>query len=218
MQCLEKFVLYRTIKYMPLLLLVVFCVSIGPTHAGAKEDALASLVATVQDITSIRSRFVQETDILMFKQPMESRGVLLYVRPNALLWEYQEPFVEGFSLYNGQVSRWEGSRGAMASQTRQDPVSTIIANNLVAWIALDLETIRKEYVVEVIGIDPISLRLTPKSRGLKDILADLVITFQPDGVAQTVIIRETRGGKTTITFMDTVTNKTIDPAEFPLQR
>ena len=187
----------------------------GGPRALAEGKTLESLLAAVQGISSIRTSFTQTTDIPMFSQPLKVQGILLYSRPGSLLWEYQEPFVEGFSLKDGRIVRWENSRTNMIGKgAGQDPVAAIIADNLMAWVSLDLEKIRREYEVEVTGTAPVTLRLVPNNKGLREIIADLTIAFQVNGVASSVVLREARGGSTTISFFNTAINAGINPAEF----
>ena len=209
---------FRNSRYISLFFFACCLLVMGGSPralAGDREKSLETLVAAVQGISSIRTNFTQTTDIPMFSQPLKVQGILLYARPAALLWEYQEPFVEGFSLKDGRIVRWENSRASVVGKgAGQDPVAAIIADNLMAWVSLDLEKIRREYDVKVTGTAPVTLHLVPKNKGLQEIIADLTISFQANGVASSVVLREARGGSTTISFYNTVINAGINPAEF----
>ena len=186
------------------------------SRADNTDISLDNLIAKIQGISGIRTSFVQITDIPMFTQPIRVHGILLYSRPSALLWEYQKPFLDGFSLKNGKIVRWENSRSNTIGKERgQDPVAELIADNLMAWISLDLGKIQQQYSVVVTKSTPITLHLVPKNKSLREVVAGLEITFQDNGIASSVVLREARGGSTSITFVDTVINGTIDPAEFP---
>ena len=193
-----------------------FLFSALPQGVARAEDLPESFLAAVKGIQSIQTTFVMETHIPMFTEPMRAKGVLLFQRPDALLWEYQEPFVEGFCVKNKEVVRWEGARSNIAARpTGNDQVSVLLAKNLLLWIALDIDAIGREYDITVANTKPISLNLTPKSKGLREILAGLTIVFQDGGVAKLVTIRETQGGTTTILFVDTVINADVNPSDFP---
>jgi Outer membrane lipoprotein-sorting protein len=197
---------------------LLFCFFFFTIPCARSADLPESFLASITNIQSIRTRFVSETRIPMFNDPVQTNGVLLFLRPNSLLWEYQYPFVEGFCLRDKEVVLWEGARCNISVQPgEQDQMSLILAKYLMSWIALDLEVIGEEYEITATNINPVSLRLTPKSKGLKEIIAGLSIVFQEGGVAEKVTIHETQGGTTTITFVDTVINGTINSSEFPQQ-
>ena len=212
-------VFFRIPQYISLFF-ILCCLSVAgfssPAPAQTRESRLDELITAVRDISSIRANFVQITDIPMFAQPVKTHGLLLYLKPDSLLWEYQRPFVEGFSLKNGRVVRWENSRAnIIGKEAGQDRLTSLIADKLMAWVSLDLERIRQEYTVEVIDAAPVTIFLVPKGKNLREIVANLTITFQANGVASSVVLREARGGATTISFIDTVINTAISPAEFP---
>jgi outer membrane lipoprotein-sorting protein len=179
------------------------------------EDFLAELGRNVATVSTVRSNFIQETVIPMFAHPMRTNGRFVFKRPDALIWEHVSPLSEGFSLKDGKGYRWEDGREKRISFTaRQDPVAAIIARQLVAWITFDIQSISREYSIERIGSEPLRLKMIPLREDMRSVIADITITFTQNGPASLVELTEHRGGKTSITFFDTVVNAPVDDEEF----
>ncbi|MDR2124243.1 MAG: outer membrane lipoprotein carrier protein LolA [Desulfovibrio sp.] len=169
---------------------------------------LKKLTASIE---TLACDFRQTTDIPLFIRPMVSEGVMRFKKPGNLLWEYTKPLRQGFALTDGKGFRWEEDReNRVPFTTTKDPLAGFIARQIPAWIIFDRKWIEEEYAVSVDSDSPLSLTLEPKRRDVRAVLTALNITFSPDGVADTVIIREARGGTTTIRFWNVTLNGPMD--------
>ncbi|MDR2726570.1 MAG: outer membrane lipoprotein carrier protein LolA [Deltaproteobacteria bacterium] len=202
-----------------LLLFLIACLL--PPFACAAEPLLAdasildALRAKAASVQSIRSDFVQKTHIPMFTNPMQSRGRFMFMRPDALLWEYTEPMAEGFILSGGKGFQWdEGRQSHKPFNPENDPIAAIIARQLVAWITFDTNMIGKEYAIEPTNREPLRLKMTPLRQDIASVIESITITFTPEGPASLVELRERRGGATTIAFTRTMVNVPLDAAAF----
>lgn len=202
----------RVLPYGFAALVLVLCAVPARSFAA---DALAGLKERTASVMTLRSEFVQETAIPMFAQPMRSQGRFLFKRPNSLRWEFTSPMREGFALKGDTGVRWEdGGAVRTAFTAKTDPVAGVIARQLMAWITFDLASINREYTVETLGETPLVLRMTPLREDVRSVIANITITFSAEGPASLVAIQETRGGKTTIAFANTVVNGPVDDGEF----
>jgi outer membrane lipoprotein-sorting protein len=181
--------------------------------AQATQTALAELKARTDRLVSLRGEFIQETDIPMFSAPMRSRGRLLFRRPDALRWEYLEPLREGFVLVGATGFRWEKDV-RYAFTPGGDPLAGLIAGQLTAWLTFDRARIERDYRIEALSLEPIRLKMTPLSATAGGVVASITIVFTPEGVASSVRIDESKGGSTTISFIDTLVNQPLDDKEF----
>ena len=195
-------------------LILVFFASIFPAKA-AEPDFLAPLKAQVATVQTIRSEFTQETVIPMFAKPMLTQGRFVFKRPDALVWEYTSPIREGFSLRAGKGFRWDDGRESRVAFTAgDDPVATVIARQLVAWITFDTDSLSSEYVIEKAGDTPLILKMVPRKDDVRSVIAAIAVTFSPEGPARLVEVFEVRGGKTSIAFTGTIVNAPIADEEF----
>jgi outer membrane lipoprotein carrier protein len=179
------------------------------------EDFLTDLERKLATVTTVRSDFIQETAIPMFANPMRTDGRFIFKHPDALIWEYLSPLNEGFSLKDGKGYRWENGRENRVSFTAQeDPVAAIIARQLVAWITFDIQSISREYHVERVESKALQLKMTPLREDMRSVIADITITFSQEGPASLVELNERGGGRTSITFFNTVINAPVNNEEF----
>ena len=133
-----------------LLMLLALMVSTNPARAGEAEtlDFLRQKTAT---LTSVKSTFVQTTRIPMFESPVVSQGAFAFARPDRLRWEYTSPIREGFVLNGRTGFRWDSDPSNRTPfNAGSDPVAAIIAKQLITWITLDLDLIRKAYDIAVV--------------------------------------------------------------------
>jgi outer membrane lipoprotein-sorting protein len=195
------------------LTLIVFTLAFPQAiHA---ENFLADLEQKVAAVTTVRSDFIQETAIPMFAKPMRTYGQFIFKRPNALLWEYVSPLNEGFSLKDGKGYRWEGGReNKIFFTAREDPIAAIIARQLVSWITFDIQDISREYRIERVESEALRLKMTPLHEDMQSVIANITISFNQDGSASLVELAEQGGGKTSITFFETLVNVPVEDEEF----
>lgn len=185
------------------------------TAAAAEPEYLTSLKEKAASVTTIRSDFTQETVIPMFAKPMVSQGRFVFKRPNALIWEFTSPMREGFSLKDGKGFRWDDGRESRVPFTAgDDPVATVIARQLLAWITFDTGSLETEYAIEKTNDAPLTLKMTPRREDVRSVIAAIAVTFSPEGPATLVEVLEERGGKTSIAFSNTVINAPVPDAEF----
>ena len=181
----------------------------------AEPDFLLHLKEQVSTVHTICSDFSQETIIPLFAKPMLTQGRFVFKRPDALVWEYISPMQEGFSLRDGKGFRWEDGRESRVSFTAgDDPVATVIARQLMAWITFDTKSLGAEYIIEKAGDVPLALKMTPRKDDVRSVITAIVVTFSPEGPAKLVEVFEEQGGKTSIAFTNTVVNAPVADGEF----
>lgn len=208
-------------KAVPLSLLfyaMLFLLSLAPmpAHASQEEASLSALEASVQKLNSIQATFTQTTKNTMFSSQLSSKGNFAFQRPDKLLWEYTSPFIEGFAINGSQAAKWKKDRAsAITFATFSDPLTQLLATELIHWITLDLDWIESSYTVSVTSTAPITLKLTPKQQTISSIIDHLLVSFTEQGVAQSVVIQEqSNQGTTTIEFSDVHVNPSLPNSLF----
>ena len=83
-------------------------VGIGFVYAGTqsqKEDPIVeSIVKECARMESMSCDFRQVRTVPLMDAPQESRGRMLYRRPDALKWSYTEPFVNSFTIDGDMIT------------------------------------------------------------------------------------------------------------------
>ena len=175
------------------------------------KDTLALLKEQAAAMTTVNSDFIQETSLPMFKEPLRSRGRFAFAKPDALLWEYLSPVPEGFVLRGSSGFRWQDDKKNRVPFTSgSDPVAAIIARQITAWIIFDMQSITREYRIDQLPEPGMRLQMTPLKKDVAAVINSIIITFTPQGPASTVEITEARGGRTVISFTNTIVNAPLD--------
>jgi outer membrane lipoprotein carrier protein len=179
------------------------------------EDALERLKSLTASVDTLRCDFTQTTNIPLFANPVESRGKLLFKKPDSLVWEYTSPTAQGLVFSGGKGFRWEEEKNRRVPfTTAEDPVASLVAAQMLAWIRFDRSWMEARYAVHSGGKDGLSFLLIPKNADLRSILASLSIRFADDGVARTILLKEASGGSTTIQLHNVAVNGPSDAGEF----
>lgn len=179
------------------------------------EKALLFLQRQAASLASLSCEFIQESTIPLFAQPVTSTGILRFKRPDKLVWQYTKPVQAGFALNGSKGFRWEGSReNRMEFTTANDPVASFVGTQLLSWIRFDLESIRARYAIEVQSNAPLTLLLTPTREEVRSVLRALQISFDDQGIAQTVTLFEAQGGTTSIRFLRVQANAPLSDEAF----
>lgn len=192
---------------------IIFLLTLLPMQAYASSDdlSLSALKESVQKLHSIQTTFTQTTKNPMFSTQLVSKGNFAFQRPDKLLWEYTSPFVEGFAINGSEAAKWKKQKtSAVTFATASDPLTQLLATELIHWITLDLNWIESSYAVTVISTTPTTLKLIPKQQAVNSIIDYLLITFSKQGVAKSVVIQEQSSqGTTTIVFSDIRVNPSL---------
>ncbi len=179
-------------------------------------DELAALIRERDaKITSLSCAFTQTSTAPMFSAPLVSRGRMLFRAPDALRWEYLHPVEQGFILTKERITRWENGRQTRSSlPPDQDPLALFLGRQLLAWVGADTSAIGREYAVTLVRRNPLELSLAPRSSGAREVVRELRLRFNDQGVATFVHLTETGGGSTRLDFSDIRLNEALNPVEF----
>ena len=175
----------------------------GPLSAddSAARERLESLRAALADIQSLSGDFTQEKKLDFLKEPVRSRGVFYFARPDYLHWEYLEPAVSGLELEGGRARAWTGPPDQRSPQPEaMAEAARLAAGQVLIWMNLDPEGILAAYQVSVTQEKPLRLTVIPKRAGARKYIESLEVEFSADlRTVRQVTLREPES-RTTLTF------------------
>jgi len=157
--------------------------------------------------------FVQEKTSALVTGKAVAKGILLYQSPSALRWEYKEPIPSTLILSgnNAVLLNKEGKKVGDARMLKQ--LAGMIIN------VINGESIKsdKQFSTEIFQTDNSRIRvvLTPVQKRLKDFYSTIEMVL--DGktlLADRIILNESSGDKTVISFTDKELNGEIPQTEF----
>ncbi|WP_373497807.1 outer membrane lipoprotein carrier protein LolA [Desulfococcus sp.] len=164
-------------------------------------------------IQSVQADFVQEKHMKILAVPLASAGKLRFRMPDALRWEYTEPFRSVLLLSSGRGRRYihsgdgwaeEGAAGIEAMQ--------VVLGEITHWLNGDFAA-NPDFTADLSPDRKITL--TPKSPGLGRIIERIVLDLSATpGIIDAVTIHEGPGSFTRLTFQAPVLNQPIADAVF----
>jgi outer membrane lipoprotein-sorting protein len=165
-----------------LLLLLVLAASTTPCPAQElPTDTLDALRGLRDGLRLVHGEFTQEKELAMFEQPLISRGRFLIRPPEDIDWIYTEPAEFGFSIRDGEVTRWNAVSGtSRTTPLARDPILAVIQEQMLAWSTMDTATLERFFSFRQYADDPIGLEFTPKKSALGAIISRVRIRLAAD--------------------------------------
>lgn len=175
-------------------------------EGASKESFLARVEKAMSAVQSVAATFQQDKKLSIFKDVVQSKGVLTFASPNSLRWEITEPFrsilivagsnVAKFEFVDGKRRVLQLGRGADLLQIAMERIRQLFVGKFD----------RTEYVVEAAEKPIPIVRLTPKGSAPSQLLSiELQLASALDAV-NTVIIRERSGDSTVMRFTQVARN------------
>ncbi len=160
--------------------------------------------------------FSETKTIALLSKPVVSEGRLFFARPACLRWEVLRPVESGFATDGAQVMRWHQRTGKSERvQNESLPILQEVCANIMTWITADLDAIRRQYDVRILGTAPVTLELRPLRQDAKAFIATVTVRFAQGGTqVEAVTLREPGGDTTEIAFRNVEFNRELDRALF----
>lgn len=203
------------------LLILGFCVSPGRSGAESGEapaaGALARMEQALADVHTVRTRFVQEQTLALFKNTLVSRGSILVEPPAKLLWRVESPIRYVLAIDGKQAKQWDGETGKTQTIALDDnPVFSAVAEQLSAWFGGHYGLLARDYDIARRSEGPPVFEFVPKPESPAAKMLKLVtVSFREDERYIAAIRIEDCGGDVTVLkFEETEINVPLGPGEW----
>ncbi len=167
------------------------------SRAGEPTADLAALWGQMAKVGQVSAEFEQTQQRAILKQPLVSKGVLAFQRPDRLRWEVRSPSPSVFILQGTRIAMAYPALGiTQEHDLAEQPEAARIVAAMLVWLAADLEAVERDYVV---SFDGHIATLTPKTASLRAMLAwvELTIAGTPPHV-QRILLAEPSGDQVSI--------------------
>lgn len=194
-----------------LYLIVILSVASVLGFAQTNCDIMQTLSQTAASMTCMNCRFIQQKTMAMLAEPTVSEGLMNYIAPDKMQWEYTTPFsfalvVDGekiTKITNGNEELLDAKSGRMYQGIVNIIMSSATGKNLFDRSMFD--------VVITDDGDYWKAAMTPKKRDMKRMFSQLTFYFDKrNNVISKVVMNEASGDVTTIQFFDVKINELCD--------
>jgi outer membrane lipoprotein-sorting protein len=181
--------------------------------ADAVQSALADVTKARAGLKTLVAPFTQERTIGLLATAVKSEGEVTLVRPDRLRWELKPPDAIVYFITPEGLAYSAKGGAASVSKAAAGRFGAVLGD-LTVFLGGDLEKLRARYDLDVQTREG-SLVLTarPKADDLKKLVKSIETTFAPElWAVRRVVIEETGGDRSVITFGKSARDVKVDPA------
>jgi outer membrane lipoprotein-sorting protein len=182
---------------------------IALTPISGLPSELLPLKAKLGQIENLRADFTQKRYWSALKEPLITRGTVSFTKPDRLHWKTLPP-AESELILTGKraVIRYPALKTEETFDFSSQPGMGAAFENILAVFQGNFEKLEPLYNLAILKTKPLQLQLQPKSEKLMRILEKLELTFRSDFLLDTVVVRESGGDRTEISFQ----NQKVEPS------
>lgn len=166
----------------------------------AEPDLLQHVLAQLGQHARVRASFVQTRENPALAQPQISRGQLLFVAGQGMLWQVQTPYTESIALTHGRSSRVDDQGRAIASGNDRGVAQ--VSQMLDSLLSGQPDEALRQFSVEASGnLQQWTLSFTPRQSRMARVLRK--IELHGDAFLQAIHLDMQNGESTAIQFEQT---------------
>jgi outer membrane lipoprotein-sorting protein len=175
----------------------------------------------VSDFRSLKTDFVQEKDLAIFKNKIVLKGRIYLQKPGRIAWHVDTPVKFSVLITDTMIRQWdEDTDQVQEISLSKNPVFKVALGQLTTWFNGDYISLLNDYTVRIRRQNPVVLEFFPKeTNAAKKFIKSITITFREDEkYLKQIKIQETSGDRTTLTFEGTVLNAPVEERFFKVDR
>ncbi|HUJ19843.1 MAG TPA: outer membrane lipoprotein carrier protein LolA [Nitrospirota bacterium] len=220
--------LRKLMKFCAPILLLVF-VNLPVTliasekPAGGQPDMavfLAELGKRVSDFSTLKTDFLQEKEMAMFKEKLVMKGRIYLQKPNKVAWHVDSPVRYSVLITDRVIRQWdEDTNRVQEISLAKNPIFQNVLNQITVWFSGDYSSLLAVNDIRQVQNDPLVLEFVPQEKNVaRKVIKSITITFRDDGkYLKQIRIKEVSGDVTTIIFLNTLLNVPLDSSSFEVK-
>jgi len=218
---------------IPLLLAAVWCLMFtsgrlmaadaGKAGEPAPAD-LSALLSTigkkVSDFKTLKTDFVQEKEMAMFKEKLVLKGRIYLQKPNKVAWHVDKPLRYSVLITDKYIRQWDAETNQVQELSlAKNPMFQNVIKQLTVWFSGEYGTLLETNDVRLVKRSPLVLEFSPRANNdARKVIKHITVTFREDETyLQQIRMQELGGDVTTITFTNTLLNAPLDSTSFEVK-
>lgn len=207
-----------------LAIIACFCLSLALSSRAQTPPVPARILDLQRSLagtTNVQSDFVQEKRLAMLQRNVVIKGHLTVQQPDRFSWRVTEPVRYTLILEGTNLRQWDETTDQVQQMSLAgNPVFGVVAAQLRAWFAGQLESLLKDFEAGVEDAGPgTRLVFTPREGSFAcKAIRRVALTFREDGrYLQSMDIEELSGDRTWMTFTNTVLNGSVEASAWEVK-
>lgn len=169
---------------------------------------------------TLKTEFVQEKKMVMFKEKLVMKGRIFLEKPNRIAWHVDSPLRYSVLITDKMIRQWdEDTNKVQEISLAKNPVFQNVLGQLTVWFSGEYGSLLETNSVRIVKREPLVLEFIPRDNNVsKKVIKSITITFRPDqNYLQQLRIQEVSGDVTTINFLRTILNVPLDSKSFEVK-
>lgn len=177
------------------------------------NSVLNRLEKNMSGIKTLKTGFVQEKELAVFKQKVVLKGTVYIEKPARLAWHVNQPMKYIMVMSQDMISQWdEDTNKVQKISLSKNPAFEAAIGQMREWFSGTYTPLLKEYEITVLKENPASLKFTPRAQSFAvNVIKSVTVDFRKDEqYIGRIFIEEKSGDTTALTFIDTQLNISLD--------
>jgi len=170
---------------------------------------LSRLEKKMSGIKTLKTSFVQEKELAVFKQKVVLKGTIYIEKPARLAWHVNEPMKYIMVISQNMISQWdEDTNKVQRISLSKNPAFEAAIGQMREWFSGAYTPLLKEYEIILLKDNPASLKFTPRTATFAgNVIKSVTVDFRKDEqYINRIFIEEKSGDTTNLSFVDTHLN------------
>ena len=206
-----------TIRVVTIFLLLFFTAICGYSQDSQVSEktrtdlnaVLNRLEKKMSGIKTLKTGFVQEKELAVFKQKVVLKGTVYIEKPARLAWHVNEPMKYIMVISQDMISQWdEDTNKVQRISLSKNPAFEAAIGQMQKWFSGEYTPLLKEYEIVLLKENPASLKFTPRAATFAgNVIKSVTVDFRKDEqYINRIFIEEKSGDTTNLSFVDTHLN------------
>jgi outer membrane lipoprotein-sorting protein len=194
-------------------------------RGGAAQPAnmpvfLRDLGKKASNFKTLKTEFIQEKKMAMFKEKLVLKGRIFLQKPNRVAWHVDSPLRYSVLITDKLIRQWdEETNQVQEISLAKNPIFQNVLNQLTVWFSGEYGSLLDVNDVRVVKREPLVIEFVPRANNIsKKVIKSITITFRDDQkYLQQIRIQEVSGDVTTLRFFNTIMNTPLDSRSFEVK-
>lgn len=173
------------------------------------NPVLGRLEKKMSGIKTLKTGFVQEKELAVFKQKIILKGTVYIEKPARLAWHVSEPMKYTMVISQNMIIQWdEDTNKVQKISLSGNPAFEAAIGQMRQWFSGIYTPLLKEYEIILLNENPTSLKFTPRTATFAgNVIKSVTVGFRKDEqYIDRIFIEEKSGDKTNLSFVETHLN------------
>ena len=194
------------------------------THKNLAPDlyeVLHRLEEKTSEIRTLKTEFVQEKELVVFKKKIILKGRIFFQKPELFAWHIIEPLSYSMVIKGDILSQWdENTKKTQKISLSKNPGFQVAISQMKDWFSGNYTAMTANYNIIILKKKPVSLKFIPeKNTTAGNVIDNVTVTFRDDErYIHQIYIKEKSSNSTLLTFLNTQLNTPLEASAWEVQQ